>query len=314
MTIDADSNFEKQFAAFMGGSGDEQQAAQPADDPPEGKAAEEEQKQAEAEPERKEPTLADKAKALGWNPDKDEFESKTGKEWSTAGQFLRQRDMADEIHRRGQEAKQLRRDLDMLKKTVTEKFDNLSKSEQDARLSQLANSIKQAAIDQDFDQLDVLIGERDKLLKTEPVAQADQSDDDSSDMPYVESKEEVARVVEKWKAENRWFEKSTPKIQDEARRFEVEYQSMFENPSVSDSLAYAAQKMLEKYPVLAAHSVKLKAPDTTPRQGDRPKSAGTYTVSQLDAASRGIFNSMKSRGIFKTAADEQAFLKEALGG
>lgn len=312
MTTEVDSLFEKQFTAFLGDQkGGDDPPAEGQEEKTEGVTREEQQA---PEPEKKEPTLAERAKALGWNPDKDEFESKTGKEWSTAGQFLRQRDMADEIHRRGQEAKQLRRDLDMLKKTVTEKFDNMTKSEQDARLSQLANSIKQAAIDQDFDQLDVLIGERDKLLKTEPVAQADQSDDDSSDMPYVESKEEVARVVEKWKAENRWFEKSTPKIQDEARRFEVEYQSMFENPSVADSLAYAAQKMLEKYPVLAAHSVRLKAPDTTPRQADRPKSAGTYTVSQLDDVSRGLFNSMKNRGFFKSAADEQAFLKDALGG
>lgn len=311
MTIDADSNFEKQFAAFMGGSGDEQQESPPADDPLEGKAAEEEQKQIEVEPERKEPTLADKAKALGWNPNKEEFESKTGKEWSTAGQFLRQRDLIDEIQRRGQEAKQLRRDLDRLQKTVTEKFDNLSKSEQDARLAQLAHSIKQAAIDQDFDSLDTLIGERDKLLKVETVR--DDGGNADLELPYVESADEVARVVEKWKSENKWFDRASAAIKQEAMKFEMEYRNLFESPSITDTMDYVTQKMTEKYPVFAAQKAKLKAPDTTPRQSERP-GAASYSSSQLDAASRGIFNSMKSRGLFKTAADEQAFLKEALGG
>lgn len=313
MTIDADSNFEKQFAAFMGGSGDEQQESPPADDPPEDKAAEEEQKQVEAEPERKESTLADKAKALGWNPNKDEFESKTGKEWSTAGQFLRQREMADEIHRRGQETKQLRRDLDRLQKAVTEKFDNLSKSEQDARLAQLAHSIKQAAIDQDFDSLDTLIGERDKLLKVETVRDDGGNTDSDPDLPYVESADEVARVVEKWKSENKWFDRASTAIKQEAMKFEMEYRNLFESPSITDTMEYVTQKMTEKYPVFAAQKAKLKAPDTTPRQSERP-GAASYSSSQLDAASRGIFNSMKNRGLFKTAADEQAFLKEALGG
>lgn len=314
MTTDADALFEKQFSAFLG-SGDQPVDDKKSDDAKldESKAAEQIVETPTVEQKAAEPTAADRAKKLGWNPDKEDFEAKTGKEWTTASQFLRQREMADEIHRRGQEAKQLRREMESLKKTVNERFDSMTKTEQDAKLSQLTQNIKQAAIDQDFDMLDALITERDNLLKSAPAKQADSQPESDSELPYIESADEVKAAVDKWKSENRWFEKSTPKIQAEARQFELEYQSMFENPSVADSLAYAAQKMLEKYPVLAAHAVKLKAPDASPRQAERPASTSSVSASQLDPASRALLNSLKSRGFIKTSADEQAFLKDALG-
>lgn len=311
-----DNNFESQLAAFMGGGADDE-TAKPNDDA--GKQDEGEQQQAAAtEPAKPaEPTQADKAKALGWNPDKDKFEADTGKEWSTAGQFLRNREMADEIHKRGQEAKQLRKKLEAHEKqtqSISERVDKITQGEHNAKVDQLTQSIRQAAVDQDFDAMDALIAERDKLLKIEPVPkqQEPRIEPDGGDWPYTESAEDSEPIIEKWKSDNKWFDKSGQAIRDEAKKFEAEYLGYFPNCPVGDALAYVAQKMLEKHPVLAAHGVKLKIPDATPRNTERLASK-TFAVSQLDKPSQGIYNAMKKSGQFKTPADEQAFLKDALG-
>ena len=77
---DLDANFDNQLAAFMGGEKVEEVKE------PETVASVSEEETIQEPIKPAEPTTADKAKALGWNPDKDEFEAKTGKEWSTAGQ------------------------------------------------------------------------------------------------------------------------------------------------------------------------------------------------------------------------------------
>ena len=78
---DLDANFDNQLAAFMGG-----EKVEEVKEPETVETVS--QEETITEPVKPaEPTTADKAKALGWNPDKDEFEAKTGKEWSTAGQY-----------------------------------------------------------------------------------------------------------------------------------------------------------------------------------------------------------------------------------
>jgi len=119
---DLDANFDNQLAAFMGGEKVEEVKE------PETVASVSEEETIQEPVKPAEPTTADKAKAMGWNPDKDEFEAKTGKEWSTAGQYLRQREMADEIHKRGQELKQLRRDMDRRLKTSNSRLPTLPKT------------------------------------------------------------------------------------------------------------------------------------------------------------------------------------------
>jgi len=57
---------------------------------------------------------------------------------------------------------------------------------------------------------------------------------------------------------------------------------------------------------------KLKSPDVTPRTAERPRVASA-SESSLDPASRNIYNKMISQGLLKTAAEKNAFIKDALG-
>ena len=301
---DLDANFDNQLAAFMGGEKVEEVKEPETVET----VSEEETIQEPIKP--AEPTTADKAKALGWNPDKDEFEAKTGKEWSTAGQYLRQREMADEIHKRGQELKQLRRDMDRRLKNVEQPIANLAQNEHKQRLDNVSLSLKQAAIDQDFDAIDALLAERDKLMKAEPIAKQEEplAIDDTND--DGETQEQLQAAAQKWIADNPWYNKLTQAGRDQAAKLEAEYRAKVDC-TTEEALAYVAQEM-GKDPIVAVLKGKLKSPDVTPRTAERPRVASA-SESSLDPASRNIYNKMISQGLLKTAAEKSAFIKDALG-
>ena len=301
---DLDANFDNQLAAFMGGEKVEEVKEPETVET----VSEEETIQEPIKP--AEPTTADKAKALGWNPDKDEFEAKTGKEWSTAGQYLRQREMADEIHKRGQELKQLRRDMDRRLKNVEQPIANIAQNEHKQRLDNVSLSLKQAAIDQDFDAIDALLAERDKLMKAEPVAKQEEplAIDDTND--DGETQEQLQAAAQKWIADNPWYNKLTQAGRDQAAKLEAEYRAKVDC-TTEEALAYVAQEM-GKDPIVAVLKGKLKSPDVTPRTAERPRVASA-SESSLDPASRNIYNKMISQGLLKTAAEKSAFIKDALG-
>ena len=301
---DLDANFDNQLAAFMGGEKvEEVKEPETVETVSEGETITEPVKSAE-------PTTADKAKALGWNPDKDEFEAKTGKEWSTAGQYLRQREMADEIHKRGQELKQLRRDMERRLKNVEQPIANIAQNEHKQRLDNVSLSLKQAAIDQDFDAIDALLAERDKLMKAEPVAKQEEplAIDDTND--DGETQEQLQAAAQKWIADNPWYNKLTQAGRDQAAKLEAEYRAKVDC-TTEEALAYVAQEM-GKDPIVAVLKGKLKSPDVTPRTAERPRVASA-SESSLDPASRNIYNKMISQGLLKTAAEKNAFIKDALG-
>ena len=301
---DLDANFDNQLAAFMGGEKVEEVQESETVIP----VSEEETIQEPVKP--AEPTTADKAKALGWNPDKDEFEAKTGKEWSTAGQYLRQREMADEIHKRGQELKQLRRDMERRLKNVEQPIANIAQNEHKQRLDNVSLSLKQAAIDQDFDAIDALLAERDKLMKAEPVAKQEEplAIDDTND--DGETQEQLQAAAQKWIADNPWYNKLTQAGRDQAAKLEAEYRAKVDC-TTEEALAYVAQEM-GKDPIVAVLKGKLKSPDVTPRTAERPRVASA-SESSLDPTSRVIYNKMISQGLLKTAAEKSAFIKDALG-
>ncbi len=301
---DLDANFDNQLAAFMGGEKVEEVQESETVIP----VSEEETIKEPVKP--AEPTTADKAKALGWNPDKDEFEAKTGKEWSTAGQYLRQREMADEIHKRGQELKQLRRDMERRLKNVEQPIANIAQNEHKQRLDNVSLSLKQAAIDQDFDAIDALLAERDKLLKAEPVAKQEEplAIDDTDD--GGETQEQLQAAAQKWIADNPWYNKLTQAGRDQAAKLEAEYRAKVDC-TTEEALAYVAQEM-GKDPIVAVLKGKLKSPDVTPRTAERPRVASA-SESSLDPTSRVIYNKMISQGLLKTAAEKSAFIKDALG-
>ncbi len=301
---DLDANFDNQLAAFMGGEKAEEVKE------PETAASVSEEETITEPVKPAEPTTADKAKALGWNPDKDEFEAKTGKEWSTAGQYLRQREMADEIHKRGQELKQLRRDMDRRLKNVEQPIANIAQNEHRQRLDNVTQGIKQATIDQDFDAIDALLAERDKLMKAEPVAKQEEplAIDDTND--DGETQEQLQAAAQKWIADNPWYNKLTQAGRDQAAKLEAEYRAKVDC-TTEEALAYVAQEM-GKDPIVAVLKGKLKSPDVTPRTAERPRVASA-SESSLDPASRNIYNKMISQGLLKTAAEKSAFIKDALG-
>mgnify|MGYP003440056874 FL=1 len=301
---DLDANFDNQLAAFMGGEKVEEVKE------PETVETVSQEETIKEPVKPAEPTTADKAKALGWNPDKDEFEAKTGKEWSTAGQYLRQREMADEIHKRGQELKQLRRDMDRRLKNVEQPIANIAQNEHKQRLDNVSQSLKQAAIDQDLDAIDALLAERDKLLKSEPVSKQEEplAIDDTND--DGETQEQLQAAAQKWIADNPWYNKLTQAGRDQAAKLEAEYRAKVDC-TTEEALAYVAQEM-GKDPIVAVLKGKLKSPDVTPRTAERPRVASA-SESSLDPASRNIYNKMISQGLLKTAAEKNAFIKDALG-
>ena len=301
---DLDANFDNQLAAFMGG-----EKVEEVKEPETVETVSEEE--TITEPVKSaEPTTADKAKALGWNPDKDEFEAKTGKEWSTAGQYLRQREMADEIHKRGQELKQLRRDMDRRLKNVEQPIANIAQNEHKQRLDNVTQSIKQATIDQDFDAIDALLAERDKLMKAEPIAKQEEplAIDDTND--DGETQEQLQAAAQKWIADNPWYNKLTQAGRDQAAKLEAEYRAKVDC-TTEEALAYVAQEM-GKDPIVAVLKGKLKSPDVTPRTAERQRVASA-SESSLDPARRNIYNKMISQGLLKTADEKNAFIKDALG-
>ena len=308
---DLDANFDNQLAAFMGGEKGEE-VKEPETVVP---VSEEETIQ---EPEKPtEPTNFDKAKSMGWNPDKEEYEAKTGRKWSNEDDYLKIRSLSDENHKLKQQQAKRDKEFDRRLRNVEQPIANIAQHEHKQRLDNVSQSLKQAAIDQDFDAIDALLAERDKLMKAEPVAkQEEQTNDDNqqnkSAWTYPEPEDEADEIVDNWIAKNKWFSESSDKIKDEARAIESYYQELFPKNSLKDCLSYVAEKMLEKHPDLGVYSGKLKSPDVTPRTAERPRVASA-SESSLDPTSRVIYNKMISQGLLKTAAEKSAFIKDALG-
>lgn len=298
---DQDAAFDAQLAAALGGT-TEESAEKPAESE---KPAEQETEQSA---EAKAPALSDRERAiaLGWNPDKEEYEAKTGKEWVSPGTFLRQRDMADEISRSHKTTKQLRRELDQLKKLVNTDLSEIHSERSTRQLTDLQQQIMQAAADQDFDKINELILKRDEIVAPKAPAQT------AADSLYAESHDDIAKEVTAWKRENPWFG-NDPDITREARALEAAY--VEENPgcSVKESLNYAKSRIERMYPELKPAPRKpLAAPDASPRTATRP-AAKSYTASDLSGPDRMVFDRMVRAGHLKTDADKQAFIKETLG-
>jgi len=305
-----DAIFADRLNAALGGKVDipvddapPQEAAKPDADPVVEKPDEPQAKQPDA------PIVTDKdrAIALGWNPDKDAYEGKTGKEWVSAGTFLRQREMADEISRSHRSEKQLRKELEQLRKQVNQDLGEIRNERNQRQLNDLQAQIRQAAADQDYDKLDELVAKRDGIVAPKPEAEPEPD----ADSTYDESPERVAEVAKDWKAENAWFDKSPAAVRDEAIAIEQRYTRANPGCSVADSLAFVKYEMERRHPELRAYSSSLRKPDATPRSAERPAAKG-YTPSQLTGLARTLYDRLDKQGIFKTEAQRTAYLKEAI--
>ena len=212
--------------------------------------------------------------------------------------------------------------MDRRLKNVEQPIANIAQNEHKQRLDNVSLSLKQAAIDQDFDAIDALLAERDKLMKAEPVAKQedplaidDTNDDGETQKPawtYSETKDQADDIVDEWVSKNKWYEETSDDIREEAKALEVYHQKIFPKKTLKECLAYVSEKILEKHPDLGIYTAKLKSPDVNPRTSERPK-ANTVSESSLDPASRNIYNKMISQGLLKTAAEKSAFIKDALG-
>ena len=301
---DLDANFDNQLAAFMGGEKGEE-VKEPETVVP---VSEEETIQ---EPEKPtEPTNFDKAKSMGWNPDKEEYEAKTGRKWSNEDDYLKIRSLSDENHKLKQQQAKRDKEFDRRLRNVEQPIANIAQNEHKQRLDNVSQSLKQAAIDQDFDAIDALLAERDKLMKVEPVAKQEEplAIDDTND--DGETQEQLQAAAQKWIADNPWYNKLTQAGRDQAAKLEAEYRAKVDC-TTEEVLAYVAQEM-GKDPIVAVLKGKLKSPDVTPRTAERPRVASA-SESSLDPASRNIYNKMISQGLLKTAAEKNAFIKDALG-
>ena len=301
---DLDANFDNQLAAFMGG-----EKVEEVKEPETMETVSEEETIQEPE-KTAEPTNFDKAKSMGWNPNKEEYEAKTGRKWSNEDDYLKIRSLSDENHKLKQQQAKRDKEFDRRLRNVEQPIANIAKNEHKHRLDNVTQGIKQATIDQDFDAIDALLAERDKLLKAEPIAKQEEplAIDDTND--DGETQEQLQAAAQKWIAENPWYNKLTQAGRDQAARLEAEYRAKVDC-TTEEALAYVAQEM-GKDPIVAVLKGKLKSPDVTPRTAERPRVASA-SESSLDPASRNIYNKMISQGLLKTAAEKSAFIKDALG-
>ena len=301
---DLDANFDNQLAAFMGG-----EKVEEVKEPETVETVSEEE--TIQEPEKPtEPTNFDKAKSMGWNPNKEEYEAKTGRKWSNEDDYLKIRSLSDENHKLKQQQAKRDKEFDRRLRNVEQPIANIAQNEHKQRLDNVSLSLKQAAIDQDFDAIDALLAERDKLMKAEPVAKQEEplAIDDTND--DGETQEQLQAAAQKWIADNPWYNKLTQAGRDQAAKLEAEYRAKVDC-TTEEALAYVAQEM-GKDPIVAVLKGKLKSPDVTPRTAERPRVASA-SESSLDPASRNIYNKMISQGLLKTAAEKNAFIKDALG-
>jgi len=247
---------------------------------------------------------------MGWNPNKEEYEAKTGRKWSNEDDYLKIRSLSDENHKLKQQQAKRDKEFDRRLRNVEQPIANIAQNEHKQRLDNVSLSLKQAAIDQDFDAIDALLAERDKLMKAEPVAKQEEplAIDDTND--DGETQEQLQAAAQKWIAENPWYNKLTQAGRDQAAKLEAEYRAKVDC-TTEEALAYVAQEM-GKDPIVAVLKGKLKSPDVTPRTAERPRVASA-SESSLDPASRNIYNKMISQGLLKTAAEKSAFIKDALG-
>ncbi len=299
-----DANFDNQLAAFMGG-----EKVEEVKEPETVETVSEEETAPEPE-KTAEPTNFDKAKSMGWNPNKEEYEAKTGRKWSNEDDYLKIRSLSDENHKLKQQQAKRDKEFDRRLRNVEQPIANIAQNEHKQRLDNVSLSLKQAAIDQDFDAIDALLAERDKLMKAEPVAKQEDplAIDDTND--DGETQEQLQAAAQKWIAENPWYNKLTQAGRDQAAKLEAEYRAKVDC-TTEEALAYVAQEM-GKDPIVAVLKGKLKSPDVTPRTAERPRVASA-SESSLDPASRNIYNKMISQGLLKTAAEKNAFIKDALG-
>jgi len=301
---DLDANFDNQLAAFMGGEKvEEVKEPETVETVSEEETAPEPEKTAES-------TNFDKAKSMGWNPNKEEYEAKTGRKWSNEDDYLKIRSLSDENHKLKQQQAKRDKEFDRRLRNVEQPIANIAQNEHKQRLDNVSLSLKQAAIDQDFDAIDALLAERDKLMKAEPVAKQEEplAIDDTND--DGETQEQLQAAAQKWIADNPWYNKLTQAGRDQAAKLEAEYRAKVDC-TTEEALAYVAQEM-GKDPIVAVLKGKLKSPDVTPRTAERPRVASA-SESSLDPASRNIYNKMISQGLLKTAAEKNAFIKDALG-
>lgn len=307
---DQDAAFDSQLAAALGKAPElpadppaetEKPAAQPekADDKPAEPAEEPETRI----------TDKDRAIALGWNPDKDDYEAKTGREWVSAGAFLRFREMADEISRSHKSEKQLRREMDELRKQINKDLGEIQNERKQRSVESIEAQILQAAQDQDLDTLRSLIQKRDEIFS--PVQEEQQHDEEEKPL-YNEEPEYVKAAADAWMNQNPWFKKATADIRQEAAQIERDFLKKYPGSTVEKTLRFVALEMEDRHPELRAYSKPLASPDASPRKADRPVAKG-YTASDLPQADRDIFNRLVARGHFKTEADKQRFIKETLG-
>ena len=301
---DLDANFDNQLAAFMGGEKVEEVKE------PETVETVSEEETIKEPVKPAEPTNFDKAKSMGWNPNKEEYEAKTGRKWSNEDDYLKIRSLSDENHKLKQQQAKRDKEFDRRLRNVEQPIANIAQNEHKQRLDNVSLSLKQAAIDQDFDAIDALLAERDKLMKVEPVAKQEEplAIDDTND--DGETQEQLQAAAQKWIAENPWYNKLTQAGRDQAAKLEAEYRAKVDC-TTEEALAYVAQEM-GKDPIVAVLKGKLKSPDVTPRTAERPRVASA-SESSLDPASRNIYNKMISQGLLKTAAEKNAFIKDALG-
>ena len=301
---DLDANFDNQLAAFMGG-----EKVEEVKEPETVETVSEEETIQEPE-KTAEPTNFDKAKSMGWNPDKEEYEAKTGRKWSNEDDYLKIRSLSDENHKLKQQQAKRDKEFDRRLRNVEQPIANIAQNEHKQRLDYVSLSLKQAAIDQDFDAIDALLAEGDKLMKAEPVAKQEEplAIDDTND--DGETQEQLQAAAQKWIADNPWYNKLTQAGRDQAAKLEAEYRAKVDC-TTEEALAYVAQEM-GKDPIVAVLKGKLKSPDVTPRTAERPRVASA-SESSLDPASRNIYNKMISQGLLKTAAEKNAFIKDALG-
>jgi len=251
-----------------------------------------------------------KARALGWNPDKEAVE-KSGKRFTSAEEYLRIRDLTDEVSKRNKETKQLRKELERVKKQQ----EAIVQAEVDRRIADLKAQRKEAIAAQDHDAIDAL-DEKIEQAKNAPAMPDDDGDDDdqADDKPNAagETAADMHAVAEKWMHENPWYSKSSKHLQSVAYQHELDYRASHPNCTTAQALRFVTNVMLTDYPELGVYKSKLATGGSA--RSSAPATASAYTAEKLSPADRNLYNALKRGSHFKDSKAETAWLKSTIEG
>ena len=229
-----------------------------------------------------EPTAADVAKDMGWNPDKNEYEKHSnGKPWVDAPTYLkRQREFNDK----------LKTQLETVEGTVSQiakHFDKqleVEKKKMRAEIEKLKEKRKQAVSDGDVDAFEEIDKQIADVTKT------------------IEAPAELAPEVKAWQEKNPWY-LSDPDLAEKADAIAMKMQQdgVKNTKQILDRIDRLMTADVKQYNDSKRTRTAHEPVDTT--GGPEHKNTGKHTLNDLNAIQKDVWKKLEKSGTMMIGSD-----------